>query len=93
MSWFSVKWRVAVSRELEFSPFGAGIFKAWGNLSNPMKKGRTALRGRTDVGIRPHWSDHEVAVNRSTCRQSAWSKRAEPVVIRRKGGGGDVHRQ
>jgi len=43
LSWFSVKWRVAVTRWLEFRPFGAGIFKVWGNLSNPMKEGRTAI--------------------------------------------------
>src|SRR2546425_1551746 len=26
-----------------FRPFGVGIFKAWGNLSKSMKKGRTAV--------------------------------------------------
>ena len=44
LSWFSVKWRVAVFGKLLCSAAsGRGFFKAWGNLSKSMKKGRTAV--------------------------------------------------
>jgi hypothetical protein len=34
-------WRLFVATK--FRRLAAGIFKAWGNLSNPMEKGRTAV--------------------------------------------------